>query len=89
MATARSFPRDPAPVSLEQIPSLGERLLSDVQEETLLRLQRLLRHGDLRGAQRALARAKLLNVDIKYEELEVKRLDDDGEFALLLSKPQT
>ena len=43
----------------------------DVQEETLLRLQRLLRHGDLRGAQRALARAKLLNVDIKYEELEV------------------
>ncbi len=45
--------------------------LSDVQEETQIRLHRLLRHGDLRGAQRALARAKLLNVDIKDEELEV------------------
>ena len=56
--------------SWDDPPSTATRL-SDVQEETLLRLQRLLRHGDLRGAQRALARAKLLNVDIKYEELEV------------------
>lgn len=81
----RSFPKEPPPVSLEEIPSLGERQLGEVQDETLLRLRRLLRHGDLRGAQRALQRAKLLNMETKEEEETVKQLESEGEFALLSS----
>ena len=49
-------------------PRCGPARLGEVQDETSLRLRRLLRHGDLRGAQRALQRAKLLNMETKEEE---------------------
>ncbi|CAJ1361828.1 unnamed protein product, partial [Effrenium voratum] len=81
---ARSFPKEPAPPRVEQIPFLGERPLGEVQEETYATLQRLIAHGDLQGARRALARARLLSVEnLKTEEAAVQALEQRGEFGLL------
>ena len=44
----RGFPQEAPQPTLDEVPFLGERQLADVQEETVLRLRRLLRHGDLR-----------------------------------------
>ena len=81
----RGFPQEAPAPTLEEVPFLGERQLADVQEETVLRLRRLIRHGDLRGAQRTLLRAKLLNAELRDDVLgQVKSLESEGEFALLL-----
>ena len=81
----RGFPQEAPQPTLDEVPFLGERQLADVQEETVLRLRRLIRHGDLKGSQRTLLRAKLLNVELGDDLLaEVKSLEADGEFALLL-----
>ena len=84
-APGRGFPQEAPASTLDEVPFLGERQLADVQEETVLRLRRLIRHGDVRGAQRTLHRAKLLNVEVGADVLaQVKSLEADGEFALLL-----
>lgn len=49
--------------SLTNVPFLGTRPLGRIQTDAIKRLSRLLDHGDIRGAQCALARARLLSVD--------------------------
>ena len=81
----RGFPQEAPQPTLDEVPFLGERQLADVQDETVLRLRRLVRHGDLRGSQRTLLRAKLLNVELGDDLLaQIKSLEAEGEFALLL-----
>jgi len=49
--------------SLSNIPFLGTRPLGRIQADAIKRLGRLIEHGDVRGAQCALARARLLSID--------------------------
>lgn len=73
--------------SLTAIPYLGARSMGRIQNETMDRLSRCLQHGDVHGAWRTLARARILAID--EQELEesaeaLKQLESEGEFALLL-----
>ncbi|CAE8735213.1 unnamed protein product [Polarella glacialis] len=86
---ASRFPTEAPAPSLRDVPFLGSRPLGQVQADTLRRLQRLIRHGDAQGARRTLVRANLLNTpeeDLAKEEAQLKALELEGEFVLLLPR---
>lgn len=71
---------------LSNVPYLGVRSLGRIQSDTLLRLKRLLLHGDLCGARRTLARARKLQVEdqeLREHTAALKVLEvETGEFWL-------
>lgn len=81
--------REVARVSLRADPALllGDKPMKQVQAETSMRLHRLIRHGDVHGARRALLKAQSLGLpaqDLQDAEDVLKDLQDEGEFSLLL-----
>lgn len=89
-ATRRAtFLREDDKQTLHGVPFLGIRPLVRVQADTIKRLQRLIRHGDLHGARRTLLRARQLGAaeeDLASPEAELQALEADGEFCLLLPR---
>lgn len=83
------YPQErPAP-TLDDVPGLGERSTQEIQEDIRRRLQRLLRHGDLEGAERTMALCRLLNLgpeELANEVKQLQALKADGAFSLLLPR---
>jgi len=76
-----SSPRD-TPI---KVPLLGEKSTTDLQADTVRRLERLIQHGDLNGANRAYARARHLKVDVgilQSTRTQLEALHLEGEFSL-------
>lgn len=77
---------------LDSVPFLGVRPLGVIQNDTVKRLDRLVRHGDVHGSWRMLARAKQLKVppeDLGTLEAAVKVLESLSEFELLVQSGET
>lgn len=75
---------------LDAVPFLGVRPLARIQQDTMARLARLVRHGDGSGAWRLLARAQQLNIpteDLAAMEAAVRSLERESDFTLLHEPP--
>lgn len=84
-----SFLREAKQQGLRQELFLGDRPPEHLRADTVQRLKRLIRHGDLHGARRALAVARRLQAtdeELAGPEQELKVLEADGEFCLLLPR---
>eukprot|EP00933_Yihiella_yeosuensis_P065826 TRINITY_DN69827_c0_g1_i1.p1 TRINITY_DN69827_c0_g1~~TRINITY_DN69827_c0_g1_i1.p1 ORF type:complete len:272 (+),score=62.93 TRINITY_DN69827_c0_g1_i1:33-848(+) len=85
----QSFPREAPEAALKDIPFIGSKPTATIQADTLQRLRRLIRHGDVQGAKRTLQRAELLKIsaeELANEKAQLKALEAQGEFALLLPR---